>query len=639
LQPNLGHRTDQLLTVDGLQFKDLNHNGKLDPYEDWRLSSEIRTADLVGRMNLEELAGVMVHGTLPSFGPLAALGAGREYDLSKVQPLIFEKHVNSFITRLNSDARIFAAQNNHVQEIAESSSLGIPVTISSDPRSHFQQVLGASISDADFSLWPEPLGFAAVGDPKMTQRFADIVRQEYMAVGIRESLAPQADLATEPRWARINGTFGSNADMAEHMVHAYVAGVQNGENGLNSGSVLAVVKHWAGYGAAKDGWDSHNFYGRFASFEDDHFANHLIPFEGAFEAHVSAVMPTYSILQGVTVNAQPLEQVGAGFNKQLLTELLRGRYDYSGVVLSDWAITDDCDAVCHNGAPEGTKPTPKDIGMPWGVEDLTKAKRFAKAINAGVDQIGGTEQAELIVEDVKNGLIPETRVREAAARVLLEKFQIGLFEQPYVDEAQAARVAGNPQFVREGQLAQARAVVLLKNDAQSDTGGRLLPIKKAGLKVYLYGIDAKAAQDAGMTVVADPAQADIALIRAPAPFQTEHSNFFFGARQHEGRLNYIDTDPGYAELLRASKTTPTVFITTLERPLVLTNVLQHAAAVLGSFGIGDKPLIELLTGKLEPEGRLPFQLPSSVNAVEEQKSDLPDDSLKPLFQYGFGLRF
>ena len=634
-QPALGYRTDELLTIDGLKFKDMNHNGRLDPYEDWRLSPEARAADLVGRMRIEDVAGLMVHGTLPGAGDL---GRGNAYDLDRICGLVADQHVNSFITRLSPDALTLAAQNNHVQEVAEKSDFGVPVTISTDPRSHFQEVLGASSSDAVFSLWPEPLGFASIGDPAVVRQFADPVRQEYLAVGIRESLAPQADLVTEPRWARSNGTFGSNAELAKRLVEGYVAGMQDGEDGINRNSVLTVVKHWAGYGAEKDGWDAHNFYGRFASFEDGHLAYHLIPFEGAFQAHVAAVMPTYAILQDASLDGKPLEQVGAGFNTQMI-DLLRGHYGFTGVVISDWGITNDCNENCHNGAPSGIKPSPKDIGMPWGVESLTKPQRFARAINAGVDQIGGTEEAALIVEDVKSGLITEARARQAATRILVQKFQLGLFEQPYVDEAGAQSIAGKPEFVQAGQTVQARAVVLLKNASSPATGKPLLPLTKAGLKVYLYGVRPESAKAAGWQVESDPGQADVAIIRAPAPFQTEHPGYFFGSRQHEGRLNFLPTDPAFAELLKASSTTPCIFITTLERPLILTDVMPHAMAVLGDFGVADKPLLDLLKGTTAPSGHLPFELPSSAQAVEQQKSDLPDDSAQPLFPRGFGMHF
>jgi beta-glucosidase len=638
-QPILGHHSAPLLTVDGLTFKDLNKNGKVDVYEDWRLAADVRTADLISRMSLEELAGLMVHGTLPGVGPMASIGTGAEYDLAKVRQFITEDHVNTFITRLNGSAAIFAKQNNEVQAIAESSPWGIPVTISSDPRHHFEQVLGATTQDRAFSTWPEPLGFAAVNDPELTRRFGDVVRQEYEAVGIRESLAPQADLATEPRWARANGTFGEDADTAKRMVEAYVAGIQNGADGLNSGSVAAVVKHWAGYGAAKDGWDGHNYYGRYAEFSGHNFEQHLIPFTGAFVAHVGGVMPTYSILQNVTIDGNLLEQVGAGFNRQLLSQLLRRRYGFRDVIVSDWAITNDCPEVCRNGASAGSQPAPRDIGMPWGVEELTKAQRFAKAINAGVDQIGGTEQSNVIVEDVRNGSISEARVRQAAGRILLQKFELGLFEQPYVDEKKATVITGSRDFVLEGQAAQARAVVLLENKRIASTGQPVLPVAAKNKKVYLYGVAAKAAEALGFIVVMDPAQADLAIIRAPAPYQSEHPNFFFGSRQHEGRLTFTETDAAYSELLRVSSMVSTVFLTTLERPLILANVRTHATALLGDFGISDEPLLALITGKLSPGGHLPFELPSSLEAVRQQKSDLPHDSDAPLFPFGFGLHY
>jgi beta-glucosidase len=638
-QAVLGRRSAPLLSVDGLTFKDLDRNGKLDPYEDWRLPAEARVADLVQRMSLEELAGLMVHGTLPSSGPLAPLGVGKQYDLVKVRQIIEQDHVSTFITRLNGSAQFFAQQNNEVQAIAESSRWGIPVTISSDPRHHFGQVLGAAIEDRAFSMWPDALGFAAANDPALTRRFGDVVRQEYEAVGIRESLAPQADLATEPRWARSNGTFGEDADTAKRMVEAYVAGVQNGADGLNSGSVVAVVKHWVGYGAAKDGWDGHNYYGRFADFSGHNFPQHLIPFTGAFAAHVGSVMPTYSVLQEVAIDGKPLQQVGAGFNHQLLSELLRGQYGFRGVIVSDWAITNDCSEACRNGTAAGVKPTPAEIGMPWGVEEMTKAQRFAKAINAGVDQIGGTEQSSVIVEDVHDGLISDTRVREAARRILLQKFELGLFEQPYVDETEAAVIAGNKAFAAEGQAAQARAVVLLANKSAASTGNRLLPFAAKGKKVYLYAVAAKAAEAVGFIVVTDPAQADLAIIRAPAPYQSEHPNFFFGSRQHEGRLTFTEKDAAYAELLRVSPMVPTVFLTTLERPLILTNLSPYATALLGDFGISDEPLLALITGKVSPSGHLPFELPSSGETVKKQKSDLPHDSQSPLFPSGFGLHY
>jgi beta-glucosidase len=245
----------------------------------------------------------------------------------------------------------------------------------------------------------------------------------------------------------------------------------------------------------------------------------------------------------------------------------------------------------------------------------------------------------VIAEDVHNGSISEDRVREAAARILLQKFELGLFEQPYADEAKAAVMAGRKDFVDLGQAAQAHAAVLLENKRVVSTGQPLLPVAPKNKKVYLYGVAAKAAEDAGFVVVTDPAQADIAIIRAPAPFESEHPNFFFGSRQHEGRLTFTEKDAAYVELARVGPLVPTVFLTTLERPLILTNVRKYATALLGDFGISDEPLFGLVAGKFSPNGHLPFELPSSAEAVKQQKSDQPHDSQSPLFPFGFGLHY
>jgi beta-glucosidase len=634
-QPVLGHRSAAVLKVDGLEFKDLNRNGKLDPFEDWRLSPQVRTENLLSQMTLEEKAGQMVHGTLPTSGALGAIGSGGAgYDVEKVKGLVNERHVSSFITRMGGKADFIAEQNNGVQALAEASRLGIPATISTDPRHHFETVVGASVAGSTFSQWPETLGFAAIGDEKLTRRFGDVARQEYAAVGIREALSPQADLVTEPRWARANGTFGEDAQLAKRMVKAYIEGFQNGDAGLNTGSVMTVVKHWVGYGAVKDGWDAHNYYGRYAEISNKELEEHIVPFTGAFEAHVAAVMPTYAILQGATVDGKPMEQVGAGYNKALLQGLLRDKYKFDGLVVSDWGITGDCNEGCMHGTP---KPGPANIGMDWGVEGLTKEERFAKTIGAGVDQVGGTEESNFIVDAVHDGKLTEARVTQAAGRVLVQKFEMGLFEQPYVDAAKATETAGRADFMKEGQEAQARAIVVLENKAVK--GKVMLPVTAAGKKVFLVNVAPAVATAAGFTVVDDASKADLAIVRAPAPYQVEHPGYFFGGRQHEGRLNFVESDKAYAELLRVSPMVPVIFTTTLERPLILTNVKDHAAALLGDFGSADEPLLAVITGKVKAAGKLPFELPSSEAAVEKQRGDTPHDSAAPLYRFGYGLKY
>ena len=295
IAPAITSHTVPILTVDGFRFRDLDRDGKLSPFEDWRLPAAVRAEDLLARLSLEEKAGLMMHGTLPATGSTAS-GRGTQYDLEKATDLVLQEHVTTFITRLSVPAGSFAAQNNKLQELAEQGRYAIPLTVSTDPRNEFSATLGASNDAADFTKWPGPLGLAATGDPALAEKFGDDTRREYVAVGIREALSPQADLATEPRWPRIDGTFGEDADLVGRMVHAYIVGFQAGATGLHAESVSCVVKHWVGYGAANDGWDSHNVYGKRAIFAGDTLEEHTRPFLGAFSAHVATVMPTYSIL-------------------------------------------------------------------------------------------------------------------------------------------------------------------------------------------------------------------------------------------------------------------------------------------------------------------------------------------------------
>ncbi len=585
-----------ILQQDSLRFRDSNRNGVLDPYEDWRLTPEQRARDLVARMTLEEKAGAMMHGTARSAGPTGNVGFGGVYDTAAVRALIDSVKVNSMITRLSGDPALIATQNNALQRIAEGTRLGIPLTISTDPRNHFQYVPGTSSQTNRFSQWPEALGFAAVGDTALMRQFGDIARQEYRAVGIHMALSPQADLATEPRWPRVAGTFGEDAALAERMVRAYVAGFQHGENGLDTGSVSTVVKHWVGYGAAKDGWDSHTYYGRFASFPGHNFDYHIRPFLGAFAAHAGGVMPTYSILEGI-------EQVGAGYSRHLLTDMLRDRYGFRGVIVTDWAITSDCTQRCREGAPQGERPSFADVGMPWGVESLSMRQRFVKGVLAGVDQFGGTERADMLVDAVRAGELSEARLDTSVVRIMTQKFALGLFEHPYVDADAATRLVGNAAFQAAALGAQRRALVLLE------------------------------------TVVTDPKQADVAIMRLTTPFERLHPQYVFGQFFHEGRLAFQNGDLDYEAFKLVSAAVPTIVTVYLDRPAILTPIQRGARALIANFGVSDAALLDVLTGRAQPEGRLPFELPSSMQAVEAQKPDLPHDSARPLYPFGFGRQY
>ncbi len=623
-QPVLGTRGVPIIYADGLRFRDLNRNKTLDMYEDWRRTPNERAADLVARMSLEEKSGALVHGTAPiPGGPMAS---GPTYDAAALRAQIHDRHVNSLITRMSVPPNVMATQNNAIQAIAEEERLGIPVTISTDPRHHFQVVGGASVAASGFSQWPEPLGFGALGDANVTRQFAATARDDYRAVGIHMALSPQADLATEPRWSRINGTFGEDASAVSKLVGAYVEGMQGGAKGLTPTGVATVVKHWVGYGASVDGYDGHNYYGRIARFPAGRFADHVVAFYGAFAAGVSAVMPTYDILEDVRIDGKLLEPVGAGFNAQLLGDLLRTKHRFAGMILSDWAITNTCDSSCLTGTP---RQSPRSIAMPWGVENLSPVERFAKGMNAGIDQFGGVDEGAPLLQAAKQGLVTEARINEAVARVMALKFQLGLFENPYVDPTAAARVVGNPESHRAAQNVQARSTVILKNSL----GAKILP--RPGMHVFVSGMDTAVVRANGFSIARSAEESEVALFRIAAPFRGAHPGFFFGSFQHEGDLDFAEGDASIGAIKAAAAKVPTIVVIYLDRPAILTPLPSLAKVLIAEFGSSDAALLDVLTGRVRSEGRLPFELPSSMDEVRAQAPDAPHDTKNPLFRIGF----
>lgn len=609
-QPTIGSRSIPQLTVGKLRFRDLNRDGALQPFEDWRLPAERRAADLVSRMTLEEKATAMMHPVWNRDAQITEMG------------------ITSFLSRVVGEPALLAEKNNRLQELAEGRRIAIPLTISTDPRNVFTASLGTTVAAGGFSQWPDPAGFGAIGDPAIVRRFGQIAAREYRAVGLNMALSPQADIATEPRWPRISGTFGENPKLVGMLAAAYVEGFQGGSHGVTSTGVAAVIKHFAGYGAAGDnGFDSHNYYGRFAAFTGKSLETHVAAFRPSFTAKVAGVMPTYSILRGTR-----FPQVGAAWNAPLLQGVLRDREGYGGMVLSDWDVTRDCKGGCLVGQ-NAAKGQPFSFGMPWGMETMSRDERTVAAIKAGVDQLGNEENAAPIVAAVKNGRLPIASIDASVRRIMTIKFRLGLFENPYVDPARAAAIVGQPSHRAAALDAQQRSLVLLKNDRD------VLPVKPEGRKVFLRGVDPSVARAAGFVIVDRPADADLAIIRTTAPFQRLHPDFIMGAVQHEGDLDFKPDNPDLIAIREAAAHVPTIVTVYLDRPAILTAVQPLASAMLGNFGVSDEALLNVITGRARPHGRLPFELPSSMSAVRAQRPDLPHDSKAPLYDIGYGLSY
>ncbi len=605
------------ITINGKTFRDLNKNGKLDIYEDKSADIEDRVNDLTKQMTLEEKAGSMLItmiGMTSKGEPIdKPFFSTNPFDIMfgflmpSSSEMLTKKKMNSFNIVHSFSADILARYNNNIQKIAERTRLGIPITIATDPRHGNQKIPGPAVHTPAFSQWPSPLGLAATRDTLLVREFGNIARQEYNAVGIKLALHPMADLGTEPRWGRFNGTFGEDAYLTAKLTKAYILGFQG--DSLNSSSVATMTKHFSGGGPQKDGEDSHFPYGKEQVYPGKNFNYHLIPFiKGAFPAKTAQIMPYY----GIPVD-QTDENVGFAFNKMIITKMLRDSLKFNGVVCTDWNII--------SGSIIGE-------ARAWGVEDLTPIQRVKKVIDAGCDQFGGENRPDYIIELVKTGQLSERRINVSVKRILRDKFKLGLFDNPYVNEEMALRIAGNENFRAKGKIAQAKSTVLLKNNG-------LLPLAK-GTKIYSDGMITPEDINTYGILVEDPSEAEVILMRIRTPFdkRTEYlvERFF-----HQGRLYYSDEEK--AKILGLIEQKPSIVVVNLERPAILTEIDAKSDALMADFGTSDEVLVKLLFGIEIPTGKMPFELPATWETVQKQFEDVPFDSKDKLYPFGHGLTY
>ena len=596
------------LDIDGMSFRDLNKNNKLDRYEDYRLDTAQRVEDLISQMTLEEKVGTLFHPPVTinpdwMFRLYSLFVDGGKLTESE----IINQHINHFNLYGNPKPERLAKRLNSLQKIASRSRLGIPVTISSDPIHEVPNGGGvASFSLDGFSKWPSQLGLAASQDSSLVKQFAEIAREEYLAVGIRTALHPMADLATEPRWARNFGTFGSDNVLSSKLTMAYMDGFQ-GET-IDSQSVMTMVKHFPGGGPQENGLDPHLFSGRNQIYPGNMFDYHVKPFIDAINNNLAVIMPYY----GITVN-QTSENVAIGFNKDLLTTLLRDELGYKGVICSDWGIIN---------------------GRHWGVGDLSIEERYIKAIDAGIDQFGGEKDTEVVIELVKKGLMPLSRIDASVKRILKNKFDLGLFDSPYVEVNKVKSRVNTERNIKLGREAQKQSMVLLKNDST-------LPLEK-NINIFVDGFNAKSIVHGN--VVSDIKDADVIV---------SYVHTVFNGNQPSGIDRLVDNvlssifpnqdlnfSPEILEKLEEfSSIKPLIVIVDLNRPAILDSINQMSSALVGTFGVDESVIFETLFGESKPTGKLPFEIPSSMKEVNEQLEDVPDDTMNPTFKFGFGLTY
>ncbi|MBS2535600.1 hypothetical protein KGQ20_22830 [Catenulispora sp. NF23] len=569
------------------------------PYKNPELPVEDRVTDLLDRMTLPEKAALICHSRMTA-GPIGDL-PGDLFPSS--EELISERGITHFAMMAVPDPVTMATWNNHVQDLAAATRLGIPVTLSSDPRHGWASNPATAHSGGGFSAGPEPIGLAATDDPDLVREFAAMASAELRAVGIRVAFHPMADLATEPRWARISGTFGEDADRAVRMIEAYIAGMQGG-TGIGPDSVACMVKHFPGNGPQAGGEDPHFAYGRDAVYPGGMFEHHLRPFDAALAAGSAQVMTCYSIARGIGVR-----EVGASFNRELLTGLLRGRFGFDGVICTDFNV------VTGMEIPGVVSLPPRD----WGVEDLDDVAKTALVLNAGADQLGGESDPGLVLAAVSSGAVPAERIDEAVRRILRDKFRLGLFENPYVDVDAAAKLVGASRGRELGRRVQARSLVGLKSAAA--------PVAPA--RIYVENIDPAIAAGYG-EIVSAPEDADLALVRLKAPYDKREG--LLESAFHAGSLEFPAEE--IDRLRTIAERVPLAVEVYLDRPAVLTPIAAFATVLAGGFGADDDLALDVLTGRAVPPGVLPFDLPRSQRAVEESRADVPFDTADPLYRCG-----
>ena len=652
-------RAKSTLTVDRLVFKDLNANARLDPYEDWRLPVAARVADLVGRMTLEEKAGMLLINTLnaEAGGRLSDRGV-QMIQAERMTRFIFRNSVTPTpeppaagrgarggMGGVQVTAYEAAQFMNLVQELAEGTRLGIPVLFKSNARNHYERDArwGISVAAGAFSEWPKEPGMAATRDTALIAEFGRIMAREWTSIGLRGMYGYMADLATEPRWNRVHETFTEDADLASTIISTLVKNIQGPK--LGPGSVALTMKHFPGHGPQAGGADAHYDFGKNQSIPSGTLAYQLKPFQAAITAGVSSIMPAYSILVGTKYAPS---NVGVAFSKGILTSLLRDTLDFEGNLNSDTGI----------------------IGQrAWGLEGVGADDQIAMAVNAGIDVLSGFDRNKQIVDIVKAGKITEARVDTAARRLLTEQFQLGLFEDPYVDADRAAYVVGNRAFQMKAEEAQRKSVVVLQNQ------NTLLPLRaptaQAPVRLYTMGMRADVVGDArwgsyavtsgdydsakGEKRPAVPTGTDYAIIRVEVSNQGARPDLFFGGANPD-ELNFLafsdmakakswKVSPSVEEIqavMREAGAAKTVLAIYFRQPYVLDEAsgLRNAGAIVATFGVRDAALLDVLTGKFKPTGKLPFALTGSREAIIRQASDAPGyDKADTLYPFGFGLTY
>lgn len=707
--PSLGFTSVEILLVDGYAFKDLNCNGELDVYEDWRRSAVERAKDLAAKLPIERICGLMLYSSAVD-ADSASLSERQKRNLQ-------EDYIRHMLVRDVKDAATGAAWSNAVQALCEAEPFGIPSNNSSDPRNYTNGTANVNnyvpepdgeynpVGENNISKWPREMGMGATFDMDVIRAHGEVCSAEYRALGITTALSPQADVASEPRWRRFYGTFSEDPVLLRDIVQAYCEAFQNtpgSKTGWGNLSVNCMVKHWPGGGAGEAGRDAHFGIGKYAVYPGGNLQQQMMPFvDGAFNLpgktrKASAVMPYYTIPYGQSPDG---ENVGNSFSRFIIQEQLRDKYSYEGVVCTDWGVVNDNEVPWARISGK--------TGTPWGMELATPAERRLKCFEAGVDQLGGAKDNVISMEAYSLWVqkygeeSARERFERSAVRLLVNIFNVGNFENPYVDPQTAAEVVGCKEFVEIGYDAQLKSVVMLKNTSalpQVGADGKRLKVYEplrhvpAGLTHWMnptaaydeYPIS-KELLGRYYDVVDTPQEADFAIvyIHSPVghwgylqnedrkkegrympislqwgPYRADHAreHSIAGGDPQEASANrgyraLTETSSNEADMYLVQNTKklmgekPVVVYVATERPFVPAEIEPWCDALLIGFGVCNNAILDLISGKAEPYGLLPCQMPANMKTVEEQLEDVScdmecyRDACGNVYDFAFGLNW
>lgn len=641
------------------------------PYKNSSLPVDTRVQDLLSRMTVDEKIGQL----LCLQGWMMYTKTGEKVVQSNLlENAVNKQHIGMLWGVLRADPwtkktlrtglspRMAAEATNAIQHYAiENSRLGIPILLAEEcPHGHM--AIGTTV-------FPTALGQSSTWNTSLIEKMAAVIATETRLQGGHIGYGPILDVAREPRWSRVEETYGEDPFLIARMGSAVVKGFQG--DSINSGvNIASTLKHFIAYGIPEGGHNS----GHVNVGERELFQHFLPPFQLAVETGALSIMSSYNSVDGIPCTS----------NHHLLTDIVRNTWGFDGFFVSDLGAVGGI--VAHRQAAS-----------------LPEAASFA--LNAGVDvDLGGTGYARLS-EAIKQGLVDISTIDHAVKRILKVKFEMGLFENPYVDPEKAAkqiRTAGHKKLAR--QVAQ-ESIVLLKNE------DNLLPLKKTIKNIAVIGPNADniynqlgdytAPQDAdnivtvleGIKIAAGSdkkisyvkgcsirdttvatineaihasKEADISIVilggSSARDFETEYEET--GAAsvlQKKNTMSDMESGEGYdrsslevmgkqLELLQGiiNTGTPVVVVMIEGRPLNLAGLEKKVNSLLTAWYPGQEggnAIADVLFGNYNPAGRLSISIPESVNQLPvyynapRKRRNYIDGNSNPLYCFGHGLSY